>query len=1034
MNHKRNFCVLIILLFLSLTAAAQRTAFYTDSDRKFKEGLELFDKKQFVSAQKVFSEYASSDAPLLLKAEARFYEAASAIELFNKDNEWLMREFIRLYPFSPKINDAWYYLANSNFRKKKYDETIEFYNHVDLYRLNTDQLAELYFRRGYSYLQEKNEEKAKADFFEIKDVENKYAFPATYYYAHISYNEKNYEAALTGFNRLLGNETFGSLAPYYITQIYFIQGKYSEVVQQAPQLLNDSSNVQKESEINRMIGESYFQLKDYRNAADFLQKSYVNSPASNYALGYSYYKLNDCAKAVKYFENATSGSDSLAQNAWYHLGDCQIKLKDKLKAKNAFYSAYQKGQDQKIKEDALFSFAKLSYELDFSPYNDAVKSFSRYLSEFPRSPRRDEVYTFLINVYSTTRNYSQAILSMESLESIDPVLKVTYQKLIYFKGIEYFNNNHLNEAEEQFKKSFVQNSDPRLNALNLYWLGEVAYLKKDYTTAIERWKRFQVTEGAAGLEEYNLSNYALGYAWFKRKEAGDYTSANIAFRKFLFGSAGNDENKVADAHIRAADCYFMNRDFAQAAEYYSKAISLNKVDVDYALYQEALCDGLNREYQKKIDALSRIENKYPNSHYLSAALSEMADTYYRNLKNYEKAITYYERILKNYPNSSFTNNALAQLGNIYYERKQDDKAFEYFDQFVKRDSKSDAAKDVLQAIKKIFETKGNVEEMEQYFASVGNPLTENQIEKALYTAAYDAFYTRKSCDEAVPKWESYISKFPNGRYITEAHFSVAECAYNKEQWEVALEHYTFVVERDRSVYSETALSKTSYLHYREKRYKEALPLFQKLQELAETPANKLAGRLGAMRSAFYLQDFGTALPETEKVLATEKLSPQQLAEARYIKAKSFFETAQYDQALSEFKAITTTAKNVTGAEAWFHIAQIQYINKQYDAIEKTVSKLIGFPYSNDDWRNKAMLLLADSYIAKGADADARVILGTIIDDAPAEYADEAKKRVEALDKKQEETKRKQQNAEEGLKLQFNQNKKDSALFNNRSQD
>jgi hypothetical protein len=54
--------------------------------------------------------------------------------------------------------------------------------------------------------------------------------------------------------------------PYYITQIYFIQGKFSEVVKNAPALLNDSSKIQKESEINRMIGESYFNLKDFANA------------------------------------------------------------------------------------------------------------------------------------------------------------------------------------------------------------------------------------------------------------------------------------------------------------------------------------------------------------------------------------------------------------------------------------------------------------------------------------------------------------------------------------------------------------------------------------------------------------------------------------------------------------------------------------------------------------------------------------------------------------------------------------------------
>jgi tetratricopeptide (TPR) repeat protein len=799
---------------------------------------------------------------------------------------------------------------------------------------------------------------------------------------------------LTGFNRLLNSESFGSVAPYYITQIYFIQGKYTEVIKEAPKLLSDSAGVQKEAEINRMIGESYFHLKDFKNALEYLKKTNVGNPQGNYALGYCYYKINDCPNAVTYLERATTGSDTLAQNAWYHMADCYIKIGDKLKAKNAFYSAYQIKIDKRITEEALFSFAKLSYELDFSPYNEAVKSFSKYLKEYPDSKHADECYTFLINVYSTTRNYAQAIASMESLGSIDPVLKVTYQKLIYFRGIEFFNNNDLNNADKQFRKSLAQNSDPRLNALNQYWLGEVAYLRKDYTNAIDSWKKFQVTPGAVGLAEYDLSNYALGYAYFKRRENEDYTNANIAFRKFLLSTNKYDENKVADAHIRTADCYFMNRDFAQASDYYKRAIALNKLDVDYSFYQKALCDGLNKNYEEKIAELKKIETQYPASNYLIASLNEIADTYYNNLKLQQKAIEYYEKILKNHNNSSFAANALAQLGNIYYERKQDDKAFEYYDQFVKRDSKSDAAKDVLDAIRKIFEAKGNVDEMEKYFASVGRPLTENQLEKASYTAAYDAFYVQKNCDLAMPKWEAYITKFPNGRYITEARFNFAECAYSKNIFDKALEGYMYVIGQPRTMYHETSLSKASYLLFKDKKYEEALPLFVQLQEVAETPSNKTAARLGAMRSAFYLTKHDVALTESNKVLATEKLSPQQTSEAKYIKAKSLYETNRLEDALTEFRGITKTAKNVTGAEAFYHIAKIQFNKQDHKAVLKTINDLISYPYSNDDWNNRGMLLMADAYLAQGDVSDAKIILGTVIDANPkAEFMDEGQEKT-----------------------------------------
>jgi len=259
----------LFVLILSCPSVfnAQRTAIYADPDALYKKGLELFDKKQYASAQKHFQDFAVAARSSLLKADAQYYAAACGIELFNKDSEWLMREFIEKNPSSPRINSAWLYLGRSNFRKKKYKETLEYLEKVDIYKLDKDELAELYFKKGYSYLQKGEDAGAKKEFYEIKDVENKYSFPANYYYSHISYKEKNYDVALQGFKKLVGNETFGSVAPYYITQIYFIQGKYQDVVKEAPKLLDDSANVQKEGEINRMIGESYFNMKDFRRSS-----------------------------------------------------------------------------------------------------------------------------------------------------------------------------------------------------------------------------------------------------------------------------------------------------------------------------------------------------------------------------------------------------------------------------------------------------------------------------------------------------------------------------------------------------------------------------------------------------------------------------------------------------------------------------------------------------------------------------------------------------------------------------------------------
>ncbi len=1033
MMIKKYFISLLFLTFSGLLVS-QKTQFYLDKDASYKMGLELFDKKQYTAAQKTFTDYMNSvKGNTLLKIDAEYYAAACGIELFHKDGEWRMKEFIERHPESNKVKWGYFYLGKSNFRKKKYEDAIKFLEKVDIYELTKDNLAELYFKRGYSYFVTNNNEKAKLDLFEIKDVDNKYAHPANYYYSHISYQEKNYETALQGFNRLLNDETFSAVVPYYITQIYFIQGKYSEVVKNAPVLLNDSSKIQKESEINRMIGESYFNLKDFANALTYFKKSETTgggfNEKGNYEIGYCYYQIKDYKNAALKFEKVTYGDDSLVQNAWYHLADCHVQLGNKINSRSAFSAASNMNYDQKITEDALFSYAKLCYELSFAPYNDAVIAFQKYIKQYPDSPRKADAYNYLVNVYSTTKNYSQAIASIEKIQPLDPILKITYQKLIYFKAVEFFNNIDLDSASKYFNKSISVNFDKTYNALSQYWLGEISYIKKDYATAIQTWKNFQLNEGSFSLKEYDLSNYNIGYAYFQQKNKKDYENANIAFRKFLLTKNQYDAKKIADANVRTADSYFMNNVYPQAADYYETAIALNQIDVDYCIYQKALCSGLLKNNNEKINDLKLLASKYPKSNYIAASVFETAETYSKDLNDPDNAIVYYQKVLDDYAQSSYVNSALAGIGLMYFNKKEDDKAFGYFDQIVKKDPKSTESKEVLETIKKIFDAKGDVDGKEKYFASIGNPLSTTELESSLYDAAKEAYYNQKNCDVAMPKFESYISKYPEGKYIAEAHFCFAECAYSKDLFEKAIPSYKYIVSRARGINTETSLLKLSYMLYKDKKYEEVLPYYQKLDEYAEAPANKLTGRIGAMRSAFYLKNYEVALDFAVKVLNTEKITPQQINEAKYDKAKSLYELNRFDDALIEFKAIHKTAKNVTGAEALYLIAKIQLAKQDYTAVEKTIGSLISYEYSNDDWNNKGLLLLADSYIAKGEDADAELMLQTVIDGKPRqEYIDEATKKLEELKAKRAARTIQETTPSNDMKVEFKESKGDKDLF------
>src|ERR1019366_2914829 len=297
-NLREIGCAAVFFILMTITPSvfAQKSMIYVHADAEFKTGIELFQKEKYGAAQKSFVKIIESnrDVYSLVRIDAEYYNAICAIELFNKDGELFLKQFVKEHPESPKVKTAYFYLGQYNFRKNKYKEALDWFEKVDVYDLTPDELPEFYFKRGYSYFLTEKYDLSKKDLYEIKDVDNKYAAPAKYYFAHIAYIEKNYETALKDFLKLQKDETFGSVVPFYIAQLYYLQKKYDEVIAYAPAIL-DTINIKRAPEIARIIGESYYHTTQYKEAILYFKKYEKAvghlSRDDNYQMGYAYYKM-----------------------------------------------------------------------------------------------------------------------------------------------------------------------------------------------------------------------------------------------------------------------------------------------------------------------------------------------------------------------------------------------------------------------------------------------------------------------------------------------------------------------------------------------------------------------------------------------------------------------------------------------------------------------------------------------------------------------------------------------------------------------
>ncbi len=489
---------LFIFLLMQLSAKSQETAYYGDVQQRIDVAKELFEKGKYISTFREFDVVQKQlDPKSELYSEAEFYKSVSALKAGYSAGGKMVETFTRDYAESPYINQAWFNLGDYQFEKKQYPAVLRTFQNVDRKDLSETQRVQLQYQNGYANLLTENLEVAEREFYQIKDANNLYSKPATYYWAHIMYLQQNYQSALEGFTKLNNDPAYSRVIPLYVSQIYYKQERYNEVVDYTVPIMNEVEPEHK-TELSKIIGDSYFHLGDYKSAIPFLETYFdatkLKTREDNYVLGYCYYNVGKFVEAIPLLEGASKGDDEMAQNAYYHLADSYIKTDQKEKAKMAYDAASKLDFNERIKEDALFSYAKLTYELSFSPFNETIKAFDNYISLYPSSERNAEAYRILTEVYMVTKNYKDAIASIEKIQTKTPSILRAYQRVSFYHGLELFNNLAYNEAVKYFDLSLQNGSQDRtLNARTLFWKGEALYRVGDYNNAADAYTKFLTT-------------------------------------------------------------------------------------------------------------------------------------------------------------------------------------------------------------------------------------------------------------------------------------------------------------------------------------------------------------------------------------------------------------------------------------------------------------------------------------------------------------------------------------------------------------
>ncbi len=975
-------CLAVIISLTAVSASAQRTPIYNDEDYDYRVGVDLFNKQRYSQAQQFFERVVKHYGNEFtdIKADAEYYSALCALELFNNDAEYRIGKFINEYPESPRTRVAYFEMGRYQYRVNKYKEAIEYFDKVWKQNLNSEQLAELYFKKGYSYFKLGQYDKASKMFYELLDKQSRYTSPAIYFYAHLAYTNKNYETALNNLKKIEDDPTFAPIVPYYRVQIYFIQGKDDKVIELGKSML-EQSDAKRQAEMSRIVGEALYNKELYTEALPYLET--YKSKADNYTrediyqLGYAYFKTGDFQQTISTMSNVTNVDDGLTQNAYFHIAYANMQLGQKEQARMAFQSASKYDFSDRIKEQALLNYAKLSYELSYSPFNETIKAFNQYLELYPNSLHHDEAYEYLVKVYLSSKNYQAAIESISKIVNKTPEMQSAWQRVAYFRGLELFNNLKFDESIEAFDQAIALKAyDKEIRALAYYWKAEALYRQDRFLDAADAYNQLLTTPGAYSMPEYKTCYYNIGYCHFKTK---DYIKSADWFRKYTEKPAEADTAKLADSYIRIGDCYFVSSKFNDAVLFYGMAADLDTFDVEYALFQKGFAMGLDKNLTGKISVMTDLLNRYPESSYAADALFERGKAY-TILDSTQLAISDFKTLAKNYPNSAYVVKSMLQTGLLYYADGQNYLAIDNFKTVIERYPGSSEADEALFALKNVYVDMNKVDEYFDYAQSRGNLDNVDIAERdsLTYTAA-EKVYMSGNWTEAAGLFDSYMDKFPTGKFSLNATYYRGDCNLKLHSNEQAKNDFLAVIEKPKSIFTEASLLSAATLAENEKNYKLAFDLYKKLEENADVKSNLMIAREGMMQNAFADSNFNNALESARKLLITDKVTDEQIRTARHIMAVSYYQTNQLDPAITQFRILAQDMNSKEGAEAQYMVARMLFEENELQKSEDEINNLIMSGSPHLYWIAKSFFLLSDICLKRDDRFQAKANLQSVIE-------------------------------------------------------
>ena len=620
-----------------------------------------------------------------------------------------------------------------------------------------------------------------------------------------------------------------------------------------------------------------------------------------------------------------------------------------------------------------------------------------YIAEHPNSERKAEAEEMAIYLLLNAKENDEALGRLEAMKKKSATLQTVYNDLLYSTGIDNFQKGYYDKAQTYFSKIMNGKQSATNKAEACFWMGESAYQMGDYTNAGKYLKQFKEMKAASSLQEYLLADYGLGYIYYQKP---DYDAAAECFRNFIRLADDRQQNDLkTDAYIRLGDCFFMERSYDKAINYYDLATRIGKRNADYAIYQQSLCYGAKGSSNQKINMLNDLIQTYPSTPYYEQALFEIGNTYLVH-GDKRSAISSFNRLIKDRPRSTYTRQAMMKVGMIYYNNNQYDQALASLKNLVASYPNTDESREALSIIRNIYMEQNKLDEYFGYVNANGGQVKVTQQDSLAFANA-ENFFLDGQYQKAQTALQYYFDNFRNGAYLLKAHYYGLECAERVGTEEQVIAHLNYILSQPDNDYTDNALLKMARIEYEKGNYSKAGEYYERLSRITEEPLKRLEALEGSMKSNFFMGNYDKAIEMGESLRQSRDLTDEQVNQVNHIVGKSYFEKGNYTAAIERLDKSARNDKSVYGAESAYYSAVASIKLKKYDEAENKVFDISDNFSAYDYWVAKSFIALADVYVAKENYFQAKETLRSVIDNYKgADLKQEARAKLAEVERKE----------------------------------